>query len=81
MNAAVTPLDMLLYEVEYGTQRSIAVLYAINIRWFVQDQFKPHMRVANRAISERWGLRGLDKIKKQAWEIHGDFAAIATEVA
>lgn len=77
----LTALDLLLYEVEYGTQRSVAAFYAINITWFVQDAFKPSMRIANMAISERWGLKGLDRVKKLAWEIHADLARPAGEAA
>lgn len=79
--AAYTPLDLLLYEIEYGTQRSVAVFYAVNIKWFVQEAFKPSMRIANTAISERWGLKGLDRVKKLAWEIHADLALPAEEPA
>ena len=64
---ARTSLELLRYEIEHGTQRSVAVMYAVSMRALVNTEV---CRPINEAITERWSMRGLERVKKMAWEIH-----------
>lgn len=62
---ARSAFDLLAHEIEHGTQRSVAVLYAA---LFLGHDFPPGG--ANRAIIDRWSVRGLERVKKIAWSIN-----------
>ena len=60
--------DVLDYEIKHGTQRSTGVLYVIALIALVNDK-ETCLRI-NTAIETRWSFRGLNNVKKIAWEIH-----------
>ena len=63
--------ELLDYEIDHGTQRSVAVFYMV---YFLARAYTgPEVGRANRAIIERWSMAGLDRTKKMAWQIYDDF--------
>lgn len=69
-----TELDLLYYEIEHGTQRSVGLMYATMIGRFSSEPMKNDTLCAevNRKIRERWSFSGLESVKKIAWKIHAD---------
>lgn len=61
----VDPLGQIVREIADPavTQKSIALTYAFAIR-----QQEANFSAANRAIVDRWGARGLSRIKNLAWD-------------
>lgn len=68
-------IELLEYEIANGTQRSVAVMYALNIGYFLGDAGKTALSRTNQAIRERWSMAGLERVKKMAWLIHDDMAS------
>lgn len=75
MMATASMIDLINYEIENGTQRSVAALYAPLIYFFMHSENgRGDMVTINKAIRARWSLNGLDKVKKMAWGIHAAMA-------
>jgi hypothetical protein len=60
--------DLLKHEIAHGTQRSVAVLYAMHITPMIEAN--GFWAPINEAIKTRWSIKGLERVKKMAWEIH-----------
>ena len=63
----VDPLGQVVRECGYPkiTQKSVALTYAFAIR---QEPFEhPNWRTANQAIIDKFGIKGLSRIKTLAW--------------
>jgi hypothetical protein len=60
--------DLLKYEIAHGTQRSVAVLYAMHLIPMLEDN--GFWAPINEAIKTRWSIKGLERVKKMAWEIN-----------
>lgn len=52
-----------------GTQKGIALTYAMAIKSEAQQADKPDWKAINEAIIAKWGVRKLAYIKKRAWDI------------
>lgn len=64
----MTLFQLLQYEIEHGTQRSAAVLYAIC--FLTKGELdEPGVVAANQAIIRRWSRSGLERVKNFAWAI------------
>lgn len=74
MKLIPTLVKLLMYEIEHGTQRSVALLYATCLEGFGEEPGFATCRKANRAIIARWSFGGLDRVKKIAWTIAVDNA-------
>ena len=68
--ANITSLHLIWYEIENGTQRSVALMYAASFKAF--DASPDTLRSVNAAIVERWSRRGLERVKSMAWKIWHD---------
>ena len=69
---AVTLIDLLDHEIAHGTQRSVAVLYAICFLTsgaLNDTATQQHIPLANRAIMVRWSVPSLERVKKMAWSV------------
>lgn len=62
--------DVILREIacKQARQKDIALTYAMAIKSEAQEADKPDWRAINEAILARWSLRGLNRIKRYAWE-------------
>lgn len=50
-------------------QKSISLTYALAIRSENRNADKPDWARINQAIIDKWGLKGLERIKKKAWTL------------
>lgn len=72
MARARTLYEVLRHEIEHGTQRSVAVLYALCFLAIGTESIP--VADYNRAIIERWSAAGLERVKTMAWKIHDALA-------
>ena len=62
-------------EVDKGlTQKQIAQTYAMAIVSDTYKMDKPDWTRINNAIIGKWGIKGLERIKKKAWKLIADKA-------
>lgn len=51
------------------TQKDVALTYAMAIKSMAQKADEPDWETINRAIIAKWGMSGLERIKKRAFDI------------
>lgn len=67
-----TLLEILWHEIEHGTQRSVAVLYAVC--FLTRNANDVTVSEINREIINRWSPSGLERVKTMAWSIAGNLS-------
>jgi hypothetical protein len=67
----ILPKETILSELEMKgiTQRSLAITYAFCIRQHLEDS---DFLIINKAIIEKYGMKGLMRIKTKAWRYFFD---------
>lgn len=62
--------DVILNEIARGVvQKDIALTYAMAIKSDAEGADKPDWPIINRAIIKRWGMSGLERVKKRAFDL------------
>lgn len=57
-------------EIERGVaKRDIALTYALAVKSQTEGADLPDWKVINEAIVARWGRKGLEAVKKRAWQL------------
>lgn len=51
------------------TQKGLASTYALAIKSELQLADRPDWKIINKAVMDRWGQRGLTRVKRLAWAI------------
>lgn len=61
--------EVLLQDIgtKQARQKDVALSYSLALRSFANGADKPNWPKINRAIIDRWGQRGLTRIKNLAW--------------
>ncbi len=54
---------------EHSTRKSVGLSYALAMKSEAQGADTPDWKTINAAIRERWGLRGLERVKQRAWRL------------
>lgn len=70
----VVTTESLIHDAEtMPTQKAMAKSYACLIRW-KENLYSVDLKAVNGAIIERWGVKGLSRIKVMAWKTEKFFA-------